>query len=191
MSWMLAMVAVVATLVLIAVGAAIFMILAGGGVFLLRRRSAAAAPVASIPPRSGVPTSVPDSDQPRTVRMLADPRPKPEAPKSLSGFPSLPPGGRDLLVPPVVPGALRSVSPSSPPPPTKKTSGLLGFFDEPPSEPGEAAKTELFQRGKIPANWDDESSEGAEATEIFSALTHETGDEGFVEDEDTTRGKKR
>lgn len=33
---------------------------------------------------------------------------------------------------------------------------------------GESAKTELFQRGKMAIDWDDEEDEG-EATEIFSA----------------------
>ncbi|MBA2321396.1 MAG: hypothetical protein H0V89_09590 [Deltaproteobacteria bacterium] len=110
--------------------------------------------------------------------------------RPLSGFPSLPPSGRSPLVPPQVPGAIRSVTPQSPPPPVRRNNGMLGFFDEPPSEPGDAAKTELFQRGKVQTGWDDDAADTAEATEIFSALTNETGDEGFADDT-SSRTRKR
>lgn len=54
------------------------------------------------------------------------------------------------------------------------TGGLLGFFDdEVPSAPmpqDDGAKTELFQRGAIPFDWDDDDEEDREgATEIFSS----------------------
>lgn len=70
-----------------------------------------------------------------------------------------------------------SVPPASPPhqpaaPPPALGAGLIGFFDDEPSTARtgevEGAKTELFQRGKMAIDWDDDEDEG-EATEIFSA----------------------
>ncbi len=83
------------------------------------------------------------------------------------------------------PAAPRSVPPPAPrptpraeAPPRGAGSGLLGFFDDEAfvapgagSQPREveAAKTELFQRGKMAIDWDDDDSDEGEATEIFSA----------------------
>ncbi len=180
MSWVWVAGAAFVALLLVT-GAALLVILAGGGLFLLRRRSA------SVPEATAVPAPEPPNVQPAA----SAPAEKPPRPKSLSGFPSVPPLGGAFLVPPQVPASLRSITPSNPPGPDKKTGGLLGFFDEPMAQPGDAAKTELFQRGKVPASWNDDAGDGVEATEIFSALSHDAGLEGFAEDESTTRGKTK
>lgn len=87
--------------------------------------------------------------------------------------------------PPVVTQRTTSPSPAAPrpdpkpeAPPLASNSGLLGFFDDEAfvsptasSAPREVegAKTELFQRGKMAIDWDDDDSDEGEATEIFSA----------------------
>jgi hypothetical protein len=86
--------------------------------------------------------------------------------------------------------------------PLGSNSGLLGFFDdEPYVSPGQAprevesAKTELFQRGKMAIDWDEEEDEG-EATEIFSAhgAAGDLAEFAFDDDEQSTgypKGKNR
>jgi hypothetical protein len=107
------------------------------------------------------------------------------------------------------PVAQRSVPPRSTPAPAPRAeapslaggSGLLGFFDDEsfsaapgaPSAPREVegAKTELFQRGKMAIDWDDDDdSDEAEATEIFSAHGA-AGDlaEFAFEDDDQSTGR--
>ena len=118
-----------------------------------------------------------------TPRMpLASARPS-ALPLAPVGLPAPPPPlgiGQTLL-----PGGLQ--------PPGPKKSGLLGFFDEPSTGPGEVAKTELFQKGQVP-HWlsgelDEEEESGA--TEIFSAHQLQELEEGFSLDEPSLTVRKR
>ena len=154
---------IIVFLVLAAVGLGVVLLLLGVVVFLMRRRSAPP------PSRTARPEPAP---APPPAPVSASPRPTP--------IPSKPP---TPSVPP---------DPSAPPP--ALGGGLLGFFDDevttrstPASGEVESAKTELFQRGKMAIDWDDDEDEG-EATEIFSAhgAAGDLAEFAFDDDEQST-----
>lgn len=120
-----------------------------------------------------------------------DPLPPPSPPQRRPAAPSAPPRApapapRAAAAPPRAP---------APAPPPSLEQGLLGFFDDVPTvrtdtdekEP-ESAKTELFQRGKMAIDWEEDSDEG-EATEIFSAhgAAGDLAEFAFDDDEHTKR----
>lgn len=69
--------------------------------------------------------------------------------------------------PPMVPLA----PPPAPPPVPQGLGESIGLMED------EGAKTEVFQRGMLPADWDDD--EEGEATEIFRADLHGARDDGY------------
>jgi predicted lipid-binding transport protein (Tim44 family) len=144
-------------LLLVAVG--VVLLLVGAAVVMMRSRSAPAAPPAPVPDRR--PRAAPPPSAPPPATPAA--RPAPSASPSTAGS-----GGPPAL-----------------------GSGLLGFFDDEPSTQRtgevEGAKTELFQRGKMAIDWDDDEDEG-EATEIFSAhgAAGDLAEFAFDDDEQST-----
>ncbi len=140
-------IAIVLLLVLVLLG--LLLLGVGVGMFVLRSRGSRAEPARDAPP-------------PRAATPQPAPRRPPSAPPKASRPPAPAPAAQSAQAPPLA-----------------SSSGLLGFFDDEafvspnastaePQREHEGAKTELFQRGKMAIDWDDDSDE-AEATEIFSA----------------------